>query len=345
MSKIRMIIACCMLAVFTGCYPTGKEISEGVDSDVVTDRNNHEMLTSVPDLNTDNIIVYDSDLQEASSLKARYIVFDEGIINEIFGNGKTILEQNEFEASVDTTGIYTKFNDSSCFSIEPGRLSYYSDTNSPYLQSTYADLTTAGIIPDMLRDFYTKEKLVNFSPEKGQEKSDELIRKLKLNDVKNIGYYSVDAETVNNNKLQDKNGNDIPDWGKEQEMYTYLYAQMYNEVPLFDTYISVSVDRNMDIVKTAVDGYMTDFQETGKSKICDYNTALSKLLEYYSDIIIEEPITIRNCILTYAVTNWNTETTYVLEPVWAFTAEVTENGDSYTSTIMVNAYNGQIIII
>lgn len=344
MSKIRIIIACCIVAVFTGCYPTGKEISGGID-DVVTDRNNHEILASVPDLNTENIIVYDSDLEEASSLKAKYIVFDEGIISEIFGNNKMILERNEFEASVDTTGIYTKFDDSSCFSIEPGRLSYYSDMNSPYLQSTYADLTTAGIIPDMLRDFYTKEKLVNFSAEKGREKSDELIQTLKFNDAENIGYYSVDAETVNDNKLQDKDGNDIPDWGKEQEMYTYLYAQMYNGIPLFDTYISVSVDRNMDIVKTAVDGYMTDFQETEKSEICDYNTALSKLIDYYSDIIIEEPINIRNCILTYAVTNWNAEITYTLEPVWAFTAEVTENGDSYISTIMVNAYNGQILII
>lgn len=334
-----------------GCFPTGQ-------------RNIGTAPKRVEGFNTDNIIIYETDIKTASvyDAKLRNPAHDE--LPDFFKE-MGIKEQQKMSYSnnpAEDISIYD-LNNSAHVSLGLHGISY-SIYDEKFSFQYFADLSHSNGTPDMTRDLFKKTELSSFSSADAKNVFEDTLSKLGIDNYTMCDHIAFDYETYNRLNTTGKTGEPLPEITEDEEAYCVYANLTVDDIPLvkqsvqtdynlsYKTQLSAIIDKK-GMIRQMECGYKFDeLKETKNGNICSYDDALNALKLYYSKIKIKQPIKVRSCQLEYMMTyNMNSSTLdeCVLTPVWAFHCQydedtIPESGHVFTFIKAVNALEKDVVL-
>lgn len=353
--KVTLALLICCLIGTTGCFPTGEKIDKNSVS------NEEETIENFSiDIPKSESKSYNT---EYSPINASLKKWDDNLLKEIFLNGASVLNTNEFEANynADELHIFHELDNGAYISYENGTL-HYSDLNINNLYS-YSFLATSptwnGITSRDINKYFKDEELESLDRDTTLEEMQNIVNKLGLTDISEPEIYAMSAESANkitvDYKLTYKDGSEMPKWTEEQEAYFFIYSLEYDDIPVskFDSYNesttnSMEGSSIMGIINQ--DGlvyfnckmiYQPESEITDKKAICSEETATQAVKNKYKNLILQNPISVIDCNLFYVSDDIEFGKSYILKPMWAFTTVETVDDEEYYSVLLIDAYTGQ----
>lgn len=366
-SRIYLAFICSTIVSFTSCYPTGdKRINENEISNYVgnaTEANDSiptKEKTSLSDtsskieLNLKNVRVSlelpnytDKSLKQISAEMKQW---DEEKLKDIFFNSEQALSYSEYEnryANIKCHSYETE--DGRFLAYEPGFISYYNlkkrrDYSYPMISSSVFNI-------DMYDTFSTVE-FDDFSIAQAQNTVESYLNKLEIDNFSDPIVYSITAEDANNffdsfGGITDKHGNPLEKWTEQQQCYILIYPFEYDDIEFSITrenYILAIITKD-DLIELSCSNIVSSSITDENTINVQYNAenALNMIIDKYEKIIIDNPINIVECKLSYTKKGNSSSLLQQYTPVWEFTLKL-ESGDIVTNTsqMYVDVQSGEI---
>lgn len=350
----------------TACYPNGEEtVTKG---NVNTIAINSEALEENV-IVTNEMLIINVDLSEAEKYDGDYAMitvklkpWDDGIMQNLFVDGKTVIEESEYEADLTSGTVHKNYSmeNSWNLSYENGRVTYRNiDVNSGRLYSYFASAAFWQEHNMVLEETFDQNELNFMTKSEAQKIVDNIVASLEINDIEIMGIYSMDASDVNaiseNENTILRDGSAFENWTANDEAYIVIYKFKKDGINIseygvnfqsrgFDGSYIMGIVNKDGIVDLNMQMVYDDVSAGEKVKICSADTALNALVSKYENIILKNPIEVSECRLNYAAVNKNeNNNTYTLSPVWTFTLRETVDSTDWYSVELVDALTGQIL--
>ena len=369
MKKIHLYLAFifCTIVYFTGCYPTGdKRINENEISNYVSNAN--EPNDSIPskeitsfsetsgkiDLELKNVKVSlelpDYSENSLNQISAEMREWNEEKLKSIFFNNEQALSYSEYEnryANIKCHSYETE--DGRFLSYEPGFIAYY---NSQKRRDYSYPMISSSVFSVDMHDTFSAIEFDDFSIAQAKNTVESYLNKLEIDNLSDPIVYSITAKDANKyfgsfGEITDKHGNPITKWTEQQQCYILIYPFQYDNIEFSITrenYILAIITKDDLIELTCsnlVSSSITD--ENMISVQYDAEKALNMIIDKYEKIIIDNPINIVECKLSYTKKGNSSSLLQQYTPVWEFTLK-SEYDDIGTrmSQIYVDVQNGEI---
>ncbi len=371
MRKIYLYFILSFLAVFslTGCYPTGdKTVNQDSISDYVgnidgsqdsnlsketasaseasgnieLDLENVRVSLTLPEYNTDSF----------KEIRVNRKEFDADALVNIFLGDEQDISLQESESSF-TDGFMRQFyetEDEKRVSCEPGYASY--DDSRPSRDYSYSLVYSATFSYDMEETFSSVE-FDDFSIDEARNTVETYLEKMGIDNYGSPNVYSITAEGANKyfdsfGPIVDKHGNPLKKWTEEQQCYILIYPIEYNGIEFSiarEVGITAIITKN-DLLELSCDDVIdssTIVEEEGIDVQYDAEQALNMVIDKYERMIIDNPVNIIDCKLSYITTEGSKTISQTYVPVWEFTLK-SEYADSGTriSHNYVDVQSGEI---
>lgn len=344
-NTIKRLFLLLLTLPLCGCYPTGL-------------RQNNDVPQRVEGFDTDNIVVYETDVKTASVYNAKIHNFAHDELADYFKK-MGIKEQQKQSISNDPAEDYAfyKLNNGGSLSLSMHGINY--SIENEYAFRYFYTLSDIEDTPDMARDIFKKTELNSFSSANAKKVFEDTLKELEIDNYTMCDYVAFDYETYNRLKPTEKTGEPLPEITIDEEVYCVYASLTVDNIPVvkravqteynasYQTTLMAIIDKKGNIQNIECGYKFDDLKETSKGNICSYNDALETIKNYYSRIKIEFPITVRSCQLSYMVTqNKNTEEidSCTLTPVWAFFCQYQQDGQTHTFVKAVDAMKKEVVL-
>lgn len=376
-----VLISYSMLCL-SGCYPTGdKRVNEDKVSDYVSEAvGSHEIISSEGtasaseqsseatnqsvEVNIDlkNVKVsltlptYDTDSMKQFSVKMRE--WDDEVLKEAFFSGEEIISQPEYDSdNYDNVKMhsYSTANEEKFLVYEPGRIWY--ENSVKMREYSYSAIESEFYYLDT-QELFASVEFDDFSIAQAKNVVESYLDKL---DIDNLGeplVYSVTAEDANNYIAgrmppTDKNGNPLKTWSDEQRCYFLYYPFNCNGADFSisrEHYISAIVTKD-ELIELSCDKLCdTSTVEETKDINVQYSAekALNLIIDKYEKMIIDNPVYITDCKLTYINRGGSKELLQKYTPAWEISlktdyVDIGTKKVQQTSQFYVDVQTGEIL--
>lgn len=347
-----VLISYSMLCL-SGCYPTGdKKVNEDKVSDYVSEAvGSHENIPSegtasaseqaseAPEqsrqVNIDlknvkaslTLPTYDTDSMKQFSVRMRE--WDDAVIKETFLSGEEFIQHPDSDSDdYDNvkTHSYSTANEEKFLVYEPGRI-WYNNT-AKMREYSYSAIESIFFNFDG-QEVFDPVEFDDFSIAQAKNVVESYLDKL---DIDNLGeplVYAVTAEDANSYIAgsmppTDKHSNPLKTWSDEQQCYFLYYPFNCNgaDFPIpREHYISAIVTKD-ELIELSCDNLCdTSTVEENKSLNAKYSAekALNIIIDKYEKMIIDNPVYITDCKLTYIRREGSKELLQKYTPAWEIT--------------------------
>lgn len=307
--------------------------------------------------------------REVQVLNAVPKKWDENVINQLFMEGKTVVNSDEYQSDInpDIKRKWFDFDDNSTLCYENGDISWRitSDYDYRYIASIILDSMDSGKNP------FTQSDIEGFDKQESLEKANTLIKELEI-PVLSQEIIAIDAEnlkkadTIRNERgvRIDKHGEELPEWTEEQEAYLIVYQASGGELPITSEWSSIekfSIEPSEIYAVVSRRGiecfearlvYDTSERVDLKAEACTAEEAAYALYAKYDKEIPSSETIVNNCSLVYLPVPIEWGKTYEMRPYWEFystvkcrwyTPEFEEDGFDMYETIFVDAETCEVL--
>lgn len=307
--------------------------------------------------------------REVQVLNAVPKKWNEDVINQLFMEGKTVVESDEYpsDTNPDIRRKWFDFDDNSTVCFEDGEISWRikSDYDYEHISSIVLNSMGAGKNP------FTKSEIDGLDKQESLAKADALIDALEI-PVSSYEIIALDCETLikeddvrnENGERIYKHGEVLPEWTEEQEAYLIVYQADGGDLPITsqryasqkfctegsEIYAVVS-RRGVECFQAR---WVFDTSESvnSKAEVCTAEEAAYALYAKYDREIPLSDTTVNNCKLVYLLVPVEYGKTYEMRPYWEFystvecryyTPEFVQDGFDYHQTFFVNAETCEVL--
>lgn len=350
----------------SACYPNGeKPVTEGNVNTIAMNSEVSEENVIV----TNEMLIINVDLAEVERYDGEYALFtaklklwDDGVMQNLFTDGKTVIEKSEYEADLTSGAMHKNYSmeNSWNLSYENGRVTYRNiDMNSGRLYSYFASAAFWQEHNMVLDETFGQNELNFMTKSEAQKIVDNIVTSLETNDIEIMGIYSMDASDVNaiseNENTILRDGSAFEKWTVDDEAYIVIYKFKNDGINIaeygvnfqsrgFDGSYIMGIVNKDGIVDLNMQMVYDDVSTGEKVKICSAGTALNALISKYENIVLKNVIEVSDCRLNYVVVNKDENNgIYTFSPVWTFTLRETIGSTDWYSVELVDALTGQIL--
>ena len=358
--KLLILFSSCSL-LLSACYPSGKQLLSIEDNNVISEQienivSNNEHLDIEINASTDENVL------ELPKINVKVMEWDEDKLKEIFLNGKTNIEYNEFPCdffSNENYHVYTE-EDQYWLLYESGRLAA-EERKSVFGYGTMA----ATLELYRFEDFFNEDSISALPKEEAINRCTDLLRDVGLTNYSEPYVYAITADKANK-YWHETNCTEYEKWNADDEVYLLRFPIEYNAVPVTDIcsnsreingHGGYFVGSNIDFIVTkdkvfslTANNIFSPEYELGENvKInCTFENALKIAAEHYDSInLAGQDIKISDCELVYVPYEQHDEKNFTLIPMWIINASVYEDSRSIMGKrdcLFINAQTGNIII-
>lgn len=297
--------------------------------------------------------------------------WDEDVVFNLFANGKTPIESNEYvsDTNPDVMWKYIQYDDS-VLSFEDGDISWRDDSDyNSYSYSYVRSVIFNG--KDSGENLFPEANLDGFDKDDAIQEVDEILNTLDIS-VNSPEVYALDADNLNlvddfrneNGERVDKHDEVLPDWTKEQEAYLIFYqvdggnVNISQKASWFDgcgtdgSIVYAIVSRNGLEEFSARWVYDITESEEAPIEVCTAEEAADAVYAQFSARIADYPTLVENCHLVYLPVSIEWGKKYELRPYWEFystekihwyTEESEKVNMDYYDTLFVDAETCEIL--
>lgn len=336
-----MVISIMTVLTLSGCYPTGKKVSENSSS--VASESTHLDGTHF-EYSKENLAV-SFDLPEIpdelpSRIKLKEKTFDHREVIELFFEGEAPVSEYLYGVNKDM-GQYTA-SDGSKLTIEGNNISYSSAEMQDDLKSPvdYGDIVH--LCNEYVRDKYsiTEDELEVFPLQGALDSVKDLITKLGLSGFGEPRIYSVSLASYEKMKSEYYMFNDEYPLTKDNEIYVFEFPRLFGEVEglnLNNVKINDPTSGRRDLIGSASisvvvarDGildfniggaYETDYEVLSTEPVkYDLSYAVSELEKHLDKVYFssKKNATVKNAKIVYYPVERNEPGTVEFTPAWSF---------------------------
>lgn len=346
MKKIlSLILILAIMSSLCGCYPTGdKKINEdsmpnyigetiekqddvlsesSISSDetsgkIELDLKNVKCSLELPDYNKDSM----------NKISAKMKEWNDDDLKEIFFPNDQELSYNEYNVSYEDIKCHSyETSDERFLLFEPGRVMYY---DSPKRRDYSYSLITSSIFYIDMQDTFSSVEFDDFPIAQAKNTVESYLNKLEIDNFSNPIVYSITAEDANKffdsfGKIVDKQGNPLEKWNEQQQCYIFLYPFEYNGIEFStssEDYILAIITKD-DLIELSF-RYLIDTSTVESSNInFEYNAkkALNMIIDKYEKLIIDSPVCIKSCKLSYIKNSRGIDVHQIYKLAWEICIE------------------------
>lgn len=363
---LTFIVLALFSVIFCGCYPTGdKRINEDDISNYVgniesQDSISSEELTSFPET-SDKIEVElknvkvsftmpNYNVNSINQINVKMKEWDEDTLKNIFFYDEQDLSYSEYENRYDNIKCHSyKTEDERFLSYEPGFITYY---NLQKRRDYSYPLISSSIFLIDMQDTFNFVEFDDFSVAQAQNTVESYLNKLEIDNLSTPIVYSITANDANKyfdsyGEITDKHGNPIKKWTEQQQCYILIYPFEYNDIEFSiarENYILAIITKDV-LIELSCNNLISSSTVEGQNADIRYDAekALNMIIDKYEKIIIDNPIHIIDCKLSYIKKENSSSLLQKYIPVWEFTLK-TEYDDIGTriSQNYIDVQSGEI---
>lgn len=347
MRKNNLYFVTMLTAVFalTSCYPTGdKTVNQDSISDYVgnidgSQDSNLSKETASDSEDSGNIeldlknVKVSLTLPEYDTTSLREICvnrkeFDPDKLVEIFLDDEQDISLQESESSFTDGCMYQYYeaNDEKYVSYEPGYATY---ADLPQRRDYSYSLVYSATFSYDMEETFSSVEFDDFSIAEARNTVETYLEKMGIDNYGSPNVYSITAEDANNyfdsfGIVVDKHSNPMKKWTEEQQCYILVYPIEYNGIEFsIDKEVSISaiITKN-DLIELSCDDIIdlsTVVEGEGIDVQYDAEQALNMIIDQYERMIIDNPVNIIDCKLSYITKEGSKTISQTYVPVWEFT--------------------------
>lgn len=336
--KLALIISMVIMSSLCGCYPTGEnkinnnisnyiEATEKQDSIPSETLNSSEETSGKIDLELKNVKVSlelpDYTEGFVNKISAKMKEWSDDDLKKIFFPNDQELAYNEYNVSFENVKCHSyETNDERFLMYEPGCISYYDSKKRRDYSYT---LISSSIFSIDMQETFSYVEFDDFSIMQAKDTVESYFNKLKIDNLSDPIVYSITSDDANKffdsfGAITDKHGNPLEKWKEQQQCYILLYPLEYNGVEFSTTmenYILAIITKD-DLIELSC-RYLIDESTVESENInFEYNAekALNTIINKYEKLIIDSPIYINSCKLSYIKSTGIINVFQSYKPVW-----------------------------
>ncbi|MCM1508156.1 MAG: hypothetical protein NC177_13660 [Ruminococcus flavefaciens] len=343
-APLYLVTAVSAISALTGCYPTGdKRADQENISDYVGNIEKFQDGTSSDrtesasessgniELDLENVKVSltlpEYDLDSIKEFRVNRKEFEPDKLVDIFLNEEenTSLLESESDLSEGYTRIYYETENEKRLIYEPGFVTY--DDFLARSGYSYSFIYSATFYHDM-NEIFSSVEFDDFSRAEAKNIVESYLKEIGIDNYGEPDIFSITAEDANNyadsyGGFFDKHGDPLGKWTEEQQCYILVYPVVYNDIE-FSISREVSITaiiRNDKLIQLSCDDMIdaSTIEEKSIDMQYDAEQALNMVIDKYERMVIDDPVQIVDCKMSYIKKENSRIISQTYIPVWEFT--------------------------